>query len=97
MTIENVPTYVHQSGVTIVVEGTGAVTSNRRMSRYRYFPRLMPGVGGAEVPGTGVSVAALTGGGFGNLAGRLPMARHHRGYLPVTLELSHPAARVSAV
>ena len=24
MTIENVPTYVHQSGVTIVVEGTGA-------------------------------------------------------------------------
>ena len=95
MTIENVPTYVHQSGVTIVVKGTGAVTSNRRMSRYRYFRRLMPGVGGAEVPGTAVSVAALTGGGFGNLAGR-SIAVTSR-ISAVTLELSHPAARVSAV
>ena len=44
MTIENVPTCVYQSGVTIVVEGTGAVTSNAGC-RYWYFPRLMPGRG----------------------------------------------------
>ena len=53
---------------------------------------------GTEVSGTGVSVAALTG--VGRQPGR---SINHRGarrpsrYLPLPLELSHPAGRVSAV